>query len=421
MDARERYETSYVKAGRFGRRPRLVVTWHDEDGCRHEKSRAAEPGRMPALRREAEEWRAELNRRWLEELAEEERRREEESTPVLADAIRDYISDKVMEGLEASTAYNYSRLARLVSEDGSPLAGARVGDVTPERCRRWLRWLVGERGIGAVRAKGALALLKAVLDRAEVDGVIERNQIARVRGPRVERTEPNALDRPSVARLRAWVEEDSDWLRTAVAIALYTGMRRGEVCALRWGDVDLDAGSISLTRALGDSGHGWYLKAPKSGRSRTVPVPPALASILRRRLERAVSDMAPVVDEGPAREMLRDRYVCGRADGSFKTPAELTAGWLRVRDAIGVRGLRRERCTFHDLRHTYITYMVMGGVPVAMVSAIVGHASAAMTLDVYTSVDPEAVMGAASAVEAVMPDADEADGEPTYELPPADD
>ena len=86
------YATSYVKAGRDGRRPRLCVTYIDpETGTRRERTRVTSPGRASALEREAEEWRAELNREWRELVAEEERRR---SNPTVGECVDRYIEER---------------------------------------------------------------------------------------------------------------------------------------------------------------------------------------------------------------------------------------------------------------------------------------------------------------------------------------
>ena len=88
-------------------------------------------------------------------------------------------------------------------------------------------------------------------------------------------------------------------------------------------------------------------------------------------------------------------FVCGRPDGTYVDPNVLSRQWKELAQVIGIKGTRGKVPTFHDLRHTFASTAITAGVDVKTVSSILGHANAAMTLNVYATADPEAKKRAA--------------------------
>lgn len=170
-------------------------------------------------------------------------------------------------------------------------------------------------------------------------------------------------------------------------------MRQGEICALRWADVDLDARTITVRQSIGRRGDsfkagngGYYVKEPKNGGSRrTIPMPESLERDLRRRRASFAEECAA------AGMMLRpSMYVFGGVDGSFMNPHGLWMKWKRIAKRLGLVGLDGNPPKFHDLRHTFATTAIKNGTDVKTLSSILGHADAAMTLNIYASADPDA-------------------------------
>ena len=95
-------------------------------------------------------------------------------------------------------------------------------------------------------------------------------------------------------------------------------------------------------------------------------------------------------------------FVLGTVDGSYLSYKVVSNGWNTIRDALGLSGVAGKRPTFHDLRHTFASAAIASGADGKSVSSILGHASAAMTLDIYASADPKAKAEAMKAVEASM-------------------
>jgi len=152
------------------------------------------------------------------------------------------------------------------------------------------------------------------------------------------------------------------------------GLRRGEVLALRWQNVDLQKGTLEVTQAAEVVGGKLGVKRPKTDRSaRTIKMPSALVSQLERhrkeqleqRLRLGLGGRSELVFTSPLGEMLRPDSV-----------SEAFAN--KVADA-GLKPI-----TFHGLRHTHITLLLKSGVPVHVVSARAGHAKPSITLDTYS-------------------------------------
>lgn len=423
----EKFKTSYVKAGRDGRRPRLCVTWEDDEGKVHEKTRAAEPKRMSALRREAEEWRAELNREWREGEAEREREAGRLACPTVPEAMASYVAERRAEvrrgagspGIDLSTFDKISMTVdTYVVRGGSPLAGMRLGDVDRDAMQRWVRHLVSDVGLSASTISTIASVVGGAFKWANDQyGAGLPAPFDGVKLPKVVKQKPNALDRRSVPVLKRWISEGDDPFRTAVALALFAGMRRGECCGLMWCDVDMAPGGyglINLRHSIGSrrSGRDQYLKDPKNHKSRIVPVSPELAAALSRRRAAMEADMATLYPPEEVAARMPTTFVCGDVKGGWLSTSAVTHRWAYRRERLGLTGFQREQVAFHDLRHTYITYQLYAGVSPLDVAAIVGHESLSMTLDVYASQDPSRLMQIAMATDSIYPD----EG-PTYELP----
>jgi integrase len=137
-----------------------------------------------------------------------------------------------------------------------------------------------------------------------------------------------------------------------IRLAAYAGLRRGELVALRWRDVDFVGRKLTVRRALsGDT----ELRSTKSRRAREVPLPDQAAAALERLSRRGEFT-------GP------DDYVFANRLGRRLDPSALRRRFERARDAAGLEPLR-----FHDLRHTYGSLLVAGGIDLASVKAAMGH------------------------------------------------
>ena len=160
--------------------------------------------------------------------------------------------------------------------------------------------------------------------------------------------------------------------RTIFRVAAFTGLRRGELLGLQWGDVELDKARLHVRRSFGPHGYG----APKSAAGRrVVPLTAGLVAELRAHHARG-----PVVALDPE----PDALVFPSAAGTPIAPRTLEKRWARALRQAGVRHL-----PLHSLRHFAASALIASGANVKTVQAIIGHASAQLTLDVYGHLFPD--------------------------------
>jgi integrase len=222
--------------------------------------------------------------------------------------------------------------------------------------------------------------------------------------PAIASTAPSAAptrrtvtpDRDQVAHLIRTAEATDEIMAAAIALAFVTGARRGELCALRWSDVDLEAGTVRIERSLTEIGHEIMEKGTKTGRGRTIGLDERSLVILRR--HRAWQVDLSHRAESP---LVADPYVLSDNANAGRPilPSKVTDRFTKVRKAAKIRGVR-----FHDLRHASITEQIAAGVPISTVSARAGHASSRMTLDRYAHALPAGDHEAAAIMGASLPD-----------------
>jgi integrase len=178
-----------------------------------------------------------------------------------------------------------------------------------------------------------------------------------------------------------------------------TGMRRGEILGLRWSDVDLDAGSLRITRTLittdvqrkGEPGMAWGTPKTAKGR-RSVALDPSTVAALRQHRARQLAERlaaGEAYDDG-------DLVVC-LADGQPIHPKTMSYYFERETKRAGLPPIR-----LHDLRHTHATLALRAGVHPRVVQERLGHANVSITLDTYSHVDLDMQAVAAARVAALV-------------------
>ena len=177
-------------------------------------------------------------------------------------------------------------------------------------------------------------------------------------------------------------------------LAFGTGARRGEICALTWGDIDLDGATMEIQRSLEQTKGGLRVKRPKTKHGiRTVALPAAVISILRElKLKTMKQRFACGLGAIPA-----DAPVFGDIEGNWPKPYDISARW---RNAIKSHHL--PKITFHALRHCHVAVLIDSGLDIMAVSRQVGHAKPAFTLNQYGHLYGNKSAKAADAIDAVF-------------------
>ncbi len=221
--------------------------------------------------------------------------------------------------------------------------------------------------------------------------ILPWNPADSIKAPKVRRKNMRALDTAETAALLEAARAYR--LFVPVMLAVTCGLRRGEICALRWRNVELSsAAQLSIVGSIEQTKAGVREKGTKSGRARTVALTALAAEELRRHKTRQ------------AEELLRlgvrqsdDMYVVAQADGQPLKPNSLTHEFVRF-----IAGTALPRIRFHDLRHSHATHLLASGVHPKIAQERLGHASVAITLDLYSHVLPGMQADAASRVDEAL-------------------
>ena len=297
-----------------------------------------------------------------------------------------YIEYKAESGtIERSTLDGYRKQIKAPKRD---IGDIRVCDLSIPNVSSWMASMT-ERGYAPRSAQRPFALLKQMMKYAMAMDLVTKNPCEFCKPPKIQRKKVNALSREERTRMMKLAREaEPAPLGLAIELALTTGMRRGEICGLRWSD--LGDCEVTVNRTLAFSGGTLYVKEPKTTEScRTIPLTPRLFAVL----EAMRKDAAYVAAQVGAK--FGDPYILGTQDGDRSRPYHPTALSKEFRSFCKINAFE---CTFHDLRHTFATMMIAGGTDVRTVASYLGHSNIAMTLNTYAEVDPEAKRAAVSKV-----------------------
>ena len=321
----------------------------------------------------------------------EVKRAVEEGRPV-ADArltlgayLEQWIAGLPAGGLKPSTVAYYKRYVRF-HVLSSELARRSLARLDASDLRRIHAEKLAS-GLSSTTVHHLHAVLHLALNAAVADGKAARNVaaiIGRSRRPKVARKEMTTIadgDQPSrfleVAR--------RDRLEALLVLALTTGMRQGELRALRWKDVHLDRKqpALSVVGSLqGASRSSLSIGTPKSGKARWVPLGGRAREALREHRQRQEIERRQLSAEWHDSGLVFTTLAVGRF-GEYVSISEMRGALHR---ALATAGLPRIR--FHDLRHTAATMLIAGGVPIPTVAAILGQADPSTTARLYAHVTP---------------------------------
>lgn len=263
------------------------------------------------------------------------------------------------------------------------VGGVELGRVTPAHVRAVLR-AMEQKGLSASLIADAKVVLGAALEQAVRDEIIPRNPASVVAAPRIVLPEVPILSDTDVERLFAALS--GTWNEALLVTALGAGLRVGELVALRWSEVDLDARRLRVAaKAVFKKGQGMQLEPPKTKQSlRSVPLAPFVVDALRRQQQRQADGIAPA----------GDLVFPSARTGAIQYPATI---WCALDRALKKAGLPPMRV--HDLRHNCATALMARRVPPRVVQEILGHANVSITLGRYSHVVPSLHEEAANELE----------------------
>lgn len=354
--------------------------------------------------------------------AAEEARRAERERLTVEEATRRFID--TLEGagtVEPSTVSSYRGTAKLLNRGERPIGAVSFTLLDSATAQEWVNALNRE-GLAPVTVTKAVRLVSEVYRSAVNAQAVERNPFEHkaVKPPKLKGGEPNALDARQAAHLVAVIEAAPypSQVMCGAALCLLGGLRRGEACGLRWGDVVLtpDGGEMRIRNSIGVAGGRVYEKAPKTELSRrTVPLTVQLARILAKRRAGMVREredaMTVALADGTERRHacgaaeVAELYVCGSPAGGFMRPQYFGRAFGELADALSLVGTRGRKPNVCDLRHTFATLSIGNGADIESVSRVMGHSQTSTTLNRYGDATPHGKRRAVSAVADATRDA----------------
>ncbi len=297
-----------------------------------------------------------------------------------------WLKEKVAPSRRPRTTASYRDLVRLYI---APQIGhIQLAKLTPQDCEGLIHW-VREQGLSPRMQQYVRGVLRAAVNQALKWGFVARNVVALTDPPKVERFRTHPL-RPDQAQTLLDMAR-GERLEALYSVALWLGLRRGEVLGLRWQDIDLDARILRVEVALQALGGKLELTPPKTDSSRrTVNLPATLVPMLRahhaRQLEERLQAGARWKDHG--------LVFCTKVGTPINPP-----NLFRAFKALLKRAGLPKTIRFHDLRHSCASLLASAGRPAREVMEILGHTNITTTQNIYTHVFEDAKREAADVMD----------------------
>ncbi|MDO3110422.1 tyrosine-type recombinase/integrase [Mycobacteroides abscessus] len=294
----------------------------------------------------------------------------------------------------------YDNRSRLHIEQGH-LAEITLNRLTAVHIEEWI---LAERGLGVAPSsqRTDYAVLRAILDAAVRDKLVAKNVCTQVKRPSVPRKEAAHLEPAQVAALLAETSDSSHSL--PIRMLARTGARRGEILALRWKDIDLARGTVTVAGTM--SGSGKKLRREPEAKSasahRPLPIGPDLVEELRAWRKQQQRHRAEAMNLWEDVEGLVFTTEFGR-------PLDPRNVLRTVQTAAKKLGLPADTGV-HTLRHSAATALLEGGAHLKLVSSILGHSDTSITANIYGHASDSAARAALDAL-AVTVSKPETDGD----------
>jgi integrase len=250
----------------------------------------------------------------------------------------------------------------------------------------------GKGGLSARTVRHHHVTLHTALGLAVKMGLIGRNAADAVTPPRYQRQEFQVLTESDMFRVLEYAKNTPYY--ALYFLALFTGMRRSEILALRWGDIDFIFSQIAVVRSLHHLRNGQFIfRQPKTAKSRRlIALSPAAALVLNEHRKNQ-----ELICRHLGRDLADDSLVFCQDEGNPLLPDTVTRAWIRIMKKLGLKGIR-----LHDLRHSHASQLLKQGVHPKIVQERLGHSSISVTLDTYSHVAPGLQRAAAERFDEVM-------------------
>ncbi|MCD8190715.1 MAG: site-specific integrase [Clostridiales bacterium] len=261
------------------------------------------------------------------------------------------------------------------------LRSVQLAALSPIAVQRWVNKLkngwAGQKPLSPKSVKNIHGILHSALKQAVAAGLIQANPADNTRLPKIHKPDLQPLMDENVGRFLEAIKGDR--FERLFVVDLFTGLRQSELLALCWGDVDFNAGTLTVRRQLQRQRDSTYLilNETKNGKERTVPVPAGVLNVLQaQRRQQAEWKIAA----GPAWSNRYDLIFTDEVGHHLKHPTV----YKHFKSAVASIGMDSTR--FHDMRHSCAIMALQSGANVKSVQEMLGHYSSAFTMDTYAAV-----------------------------------
>ena len=316
----------------------------------------------------------------------------EESRMTLGEWFERWFKDYAEVTLRPSTVRGYRRYAAQINRH---LGDKQISLITTQQIQRMYNKLKRDGrekarekfgdGLSDSSVRSIHMLLHEVMEAAVQARLIAKNPTAGTKIPKCNYPDKKILNESELAVFIEAIEREPLW-RDFFYTEITTGLRRGEICGLKWSDLDMEKGTLKIERSIGN-GEGGKLEIGETKTEkgkRVIRLPASTLRILTERKESASTEwIFPNLLEP-------------------EKPMNPSTAYDKLKSILKAAGLPDIR--FHDLRHTFATHALTSGVDAKTLAGILGHTNASFTLDTYTHVTGEMQKNAAEIVGGFMDD-----------------
>jgi integrase len=289
--------------------------------------------------------------------------------------LQDWLKDYVLPNLSPRTAEGYEHICQ--HHFIPSLGNVTLNCLKPEHLQHYYSEKLSN-GLSAQTVRHHHTCLHKALQTAVEWGLLARNPADAVRPPRAQGIEMRTWDSDEITTFLEAARQTPYF--ALFHTALFTGMRRSELLALRWCDLDLLLCKVYVTRSLHVLiGGQVVIRQPKTAKGkRMIDLSPLATSVLREYREKQQLDRAML-----GKSLTDNDLVFSDTDGKPLLPNTVTHNWIKLVRRTGLKPIR-----LHDARHSHASLMLKQGTHPKVVQERLGHASIQVTLDIYSHVAP---------------------------------
>lgn len=300
-----------------------------------------------------------------------------------------WIEEYAVQSCKASTVSTYRQ--QIEKHIKPALGNVKLSAINTMQIQKLLNDMTQKKRLAPKSVKNVHGIVHKSLSQAVKMHYIPFNPTDACELPRIEKKEIRPLSEDEIKGFLAEIEKGEQFDRL-FKVALFTGMREGEICGLPWSAVNFKKGTITVKQQLQkekEKGGKYYIAATKNDKTRTITAAPFVMEILRQEKQEQMKDQMNV-----GFVWNEWNLVFTYPDGSHTIPRTILKHFKAIMEKLG-----RPDARFHDLRHTYAVMSLQEGDDPKTVQENLGHATASFTLDVYGHVSEKMKQDSAARME----------------------